>query len=261
MNLCCYGCGNPGIYALSTRTIKTRGKFSCSAHYRQCPIKRREWAVKKSTMPLSEETKRKIGEKSKGRPSPRKGKTHLDDPSIIAGENHPHFGKKFSKEHRAKISNSRSGIPLSSERKHQISAQMSGKGNPRYGKSWNEGQYDKWLKTINERGTVRGSNNPNYNPNLDREAIRAYRDAVYRLSKRNWRSSFGPYKAGRIEGGFELDHIVPVSVCFSQKIPVEIAASLQNLQLIPWSENAVKRAKYDPVHLKMLLEKAKTDHT
>lgn len=255
MNLCCYGCGNPGIYALSKRTSKTRGKFSCSKHYRQCPVKRREWALKKSTMTVSEETRRKIGEKSKGRPSPRKGKTHLDDPTIIAGENHPHYGKKFTEQHCTRISQGRSGIPLSAERKQQISEEMSGPGNPRYGKGWNEGQYEKWLKTINERGTLKGKNNPNYDPNLDRDAIRIYRNAVYRLSKQNWLSAFGPYKTGRVDGGFELDHIVPVSVCFHNKIPVEIAASLENLQLVSWRKNAAKHTKYDQAHLEMLLER------
>jgi hypothetical protein len=56
-----------------------------------------------------------------------------------------------------------------------------------------------------------------------------------------------PYKYPRtrcgILGGYQLDHIKSIKQCFLEKIPVEIAASLSNLQFIPWKENLNRRNK------------------
>lgn len=250
MTLCCYGCGQEGLFERSAKL----GGASCSNHYRQCPVKRAEWASAMTGTTLSAATKLKIGAKSRGRPSVFKGKTHLDDIRIVHGERHGHFGRERKQLHRQRLSLSLTGKKPSEARRQQISTQMSGAGNPRYDKGWNEGQYEKWLATVTKRGTLCGENNPNWNPDLDREAISAYRSIVYRLSRTNWIEKHGCYEGGRGNGRMELDHIVPVSVCFKLQLPVELCSSLINLRLVLGTDNAKKNARYDEEDLMNLLE-------
>ena len=71
-----------------------------------------------------------------------------------------------------------------------------------------------------------------------------YADTVRRLSRANLRrypSILNPhgYKLGRsgVAGAYQLDHIVPVSVCWEYRVPEENASSLRNLQVVPWFVN------------------------
>lgn len=174
---CCFGCGQEGIFEFKSSQSKNFGKFRCSKHYRQCPVKRLEWAEQFKTLnpSLREDVKIKIGLKSKGRPSTRKGRTAKDDPRILSGDKHPSFGKTFSEEHRNRISQAKKGKALSEEHKTKIKNQTSGKNNPRYGKGWSEEQRIKWKETIRANNSLVGSNNPNWNPTLDRKSMSVYR--------------------------------------------------------------------------------------
>jgi hypothetical protein len=79
MHLCDYGCGLKANYKFKN------GKYCCSKHSCSCPEKRKNNPSKRNDIKekkrqkllghfVSEETKKKISEKAKGRPSPRKGK-------------------------------------------------------------------------------------------------------------------------------------------------------------------------------------------
>ncbi len=71
-----------------------------------------------------------------------------------------------------------------------------------------------------------------------------YADTVRRLSRANLRrypAIVNPHgrKLGRsgVAGAYQLDHIVPVSVCWQYRVPEQNASSLRNLQLVPWFVN------------------------
>lgn len=100
---------------------------------------------------LSDETKQKISETNKGKPSSMKGKKHSDETkqklSVVlkgkyCGENSPNYGKHLSEEHRRKISQSLKGVlkgkSLSEETKRKLSETHKGKPSPRKGKHHSE---------------------------------------------------------------------------------------------------------------------------
>jgi hypothetical protein len=71
-----------------------------------------------------------------------------------------------------------------------------------------------------------------------------YADTVRRLSRANLRRHpeiVNPrgHILGRsgVADAYQLDHIVPVSVCWEYCVPEENASSLRNLQVIPWFVN------------------------
>ena len=71
-----------------------------------------------------------------------------------------------------------------------------------------------------------------------------YADTVRRFSRANLRrypEILNPHghKLGRsgVAGAYQLDHIVPVSVCWEHRVPEENASSLRNLQVVPWFVN------------------------
>ena len=82
----------------------------------------------------TEESKRKISEKTKGENNPMYGKGYL-----ISGENHPMYGKYHTEESKQKMSESKKGKKLSEESKQKISKANKGKNcgenNPMYGKT------------------------------------------------------------------------------------------------------------------------------
>jgi hypothetical protein len=43
-----------------------------------------------------------------------------------------------------------------------------------------------------------------------------------------------------IEGAYQLDHIIPVSVGYEKNIPAEKIGDISNLQIIPWKDNLLK---------------------
>ncbi len=249
---CCYGCGNVGVYPFISKQSPHYGKLRCSKKYRSCPLQREMSAIANLGRKHSNETKQKIGQKSRGRVSAFKGLTAEDDSRILAGKNHPMFGRKLSVSTKEQISKSKSGIALTEVHRRAISESLSGNKNPRFGRSWSEAQKTKWKQTIEKNGSLLGDKNPNWNPSLDREGLKVYRSAVMRLSSKNAKLGgmiTSDMNRQRITGGVELDHIVPISVCFSENISIEACASTINLQVIPWKENMAKRNAHYPLEL------------
>ena len=56
----------------------------------------------------------------------------------ISGEKHPFYGKKFSDEHKRKISEAKIGVKFSEEHKQKMSIANKGENNPFYGKKHSE---------------------------------------------------------------------------------------------------------------------------
>ena len=78
--------------------------------------------------------------------------------------------------------------------------------------------------------------------NFERE--QAYTKEVRALSRRTLALNVNALNPeGRLlgragqAGAYQLDHIVPVTVCFEHDIPIGLAAGISNLQLIPWFVN------------------------
>ena len=253
---CCYGCGREGKFTFKSKQSPHFGKMRCTEKYRACPAQALKGGLARIGKKHSTEAKLKIGASSKGRPSPFKGKTAQDDIRILSGERHPAFGKNFSEEHRRKISDSRKGKSLSKERKAQISSQMKGSSNPRFGKGHTAEQTSKWKATVKKNQSLAGQNNPNWNPDLDREGLKVYRSAVMRLSRKNADDAgmLVGKNLGREPGGWELDHIVPISVCFKEKVSIVAASSLKNLQPLFWEDNLKKSNKEYPLELLQILK-------
>lgn len=254
---CCYGCGRPGKFEFKSPQSANYGKLRCSEAYRSCPVQAQRGGNALLGKKLSAQTKEKIGLKSRGRPSVFKGLTALDDSRILAGAKHPAFGKLRDVVVREKISKAQRGKKLTPEHRQKISKSLSGSKNPRFKKGWSDSQKIKWKHTVYTRQSLAGNKNPNWNPDLDRKGLRAYRSAVMRLSNKNARDSglLPPnIIRSRTPGGMELDHIVPISICFREHVGIDHAASLKNLQLIPWEHNMKKLNKHYPVELLISLK-------
>jgi hypothetical protein len=101
-----------------------------------------DWGSWSKGKKASEETRKKMSESKKGKPSPNKGKPMSDDQKrkisetkkeqYLVGENSPHYGKTFSEEHRKKLSEWQKGCkrgPMSEETKAKISKANSGQNN------------------------------------------------------------------------------------------------------------------------------------
>lgn len=81
----------------------------------------------------------------------------------------------------------------------------------------------------------------------EQERLRAefkYYDNVRRVSRSNLRKqpqivnpNRHPLGRSGTPGAFQLDHIVPVSVCWVHEVSIEDASSIENLQVIPWFVN------------------------
>jgi hypothetical protein len=74
-----------------------------------------------------------------------------------------------------------------------------------------------------------------------------YRNRVKTLTEAAYRSNMqiiNPHKHPRtlcgVDGGYQLDHIVGIRYGYDNMIPVEVIASVDNLQMLPWKENRTK---------------------
>jgi group I intron endonuclease len=86
--------------------------------------------------PLSEETKRKIGEGNKGKKASEETRKKLSESR--KGENHPMFGKQHSEDSKKKISEAKKGITHSEETRKKMSEARKGENNPLFGKPRSE---------------------------------------------------------------------------------------------------------------------------
>lgn len=138
--------------------------------------------------PLSEETKRKISEATKGRPAWNKGKTGVYSDEVLEKmrkNNKGNLGKKFSDEHRKKIAESLKGKNTWSkgshhteETKKKMSEALSGENNPMFGKHLSDSAKIK----ISEH--TKGENNPMFGKHHTEETKRKIRES--KKGKPSW---------------------------------------------------------------------------
>lgn len=46
-----------------------------------------------------------------------------------------------------------------------------------------------------------------------------------------------------VEGGWQLDHIIPIKECFEKGITTEEASAITNLRMLPWKDNLMRQYK------------------
>jgi len=92
--------------------------------------------------------------------------------------------------------------------------------------------------------------------NIDRSEIfqetasewKIYRNRAHQLTKNiyeEFKNEINPMGLPRtlagVEGGYHLDHIVPVRWCFDNNMPIEYVARKENLQMLTWEDNLLHK--------------------
>jgi hypothetical protein len=203
MNICGLGCGQVATFQ------GKGGNYRCASHHSKCPA-----------------VKAKIGEKN----------------SIALS------GKKQSPELVAKRIAGRAGVSPSGETRKQISQSNKEHWAVTVRVPWNKGLKGAqvaWNKGLRKREPlpIIPGDDPIYSD------MKKYRNRVaVRTGKtyRGFKHELNPmdYPLGKcgVAGAYQIDHIISVREGFEKKIPVEVIAAKENLQVIPWLENI---RKYD----------------
>jgi group I intron endonuclease len=113
---------------------------------------------------LSEDTKKKIGEKARGRKHSEESKIKMS--LSRSGENHFRFGKNLTEEHKEKLRQSKIGTKHSEESKAKMSLAKMGAKNVNYGKKIQMSQETK--DKISKKSI--GENNPMWGKNHSEES-------------------------------------------------------------------------------------------
>lgn len=94
----------------------------------------------------------------------------------------------------------------------------------------------------------RGDKHPRWNPQL--KEYKKYCGRVHYLTMKTYRKykdvinpNGYPRTLCGVEGGYQLDHKIPIKEGFIKRIPEEVVADVLNLQIIPWKENRSKGFK------------------
>lgn len=79
-------------------------------------------------------------------------------------------------------------------------------------------------------------------------AYKRYANKVHKLTQKIYEENvdtINPYGYVRtlcgVEGGYQLDHIIPIRHGFDNNIPPEELSKVDNLRMIPWKQNLLKR--------------------
>ena len=113
------------------------GEIPCEEIRKKISVKLKGKSAYNKGIPMSEETRKKIGEANKGKTMSEEARKKISE--SMSGEKHPMFGKHHSKESKKKISDAlkgkpapNKGKPMSEESKKKLSDSL--KGKPAYNK-------------------------------------------------------------------------------------------------------------------------------
>lgn len=236
----CYYCGEPAIHVFKN------GRACCKTDARSCPDVKHRSGMANRGKTLSDKHKQKIAKAGEGREVSAETREKLKQGKL--GEMNPMFGKKAWNSGQTKESDER--IAGYAEKQTGIKRNHSPEG----------------LERIRQNGrdTFGGENNPWYGKNRSKEnsprwlgdehnyEFKRYRDRVTKLTEEIYERNIdiiNPNKRPRtkagVDGGYQLDHIIPVSYGFKNDLPIEEIAKLENLQMLPWRENIIKGSKHD----------------
>jgi hypothetical protein len=96
----------------------------------------------------------------------------------------------------------------------------------------------------------RHNNLANGDPRATWDAWKTYKAEVMKVSRKSYKlykdiinpNNLAIGNSG-VEGAHHKDHIVSILNCYNAKVPVELAGHYTNLQMLPWSENLLHKAK------------------
>lgn len=179
--------------------------------------------------PLSEETKQKIKQSNKGKIPWNKGKNNIYSTETLekmkrAKENYVPWNKGIE----GIIPWNKGLTAIDDERVKSYQQKQKGQ--------------------IRQGNYVKGKNHPQYRE--DTPEYKKYRQRVDLLTEKNYvkfKNFINPENKPRtlcgVEGGYQLDHIYPVYEGFVNNVSPEEIAKLENLRVIPWKENLIKKHK------------------
>lgn len=85
-------------------------------------------------------------------------------------------------------------------------------------------------------------------PRPNTPEYRKYKGRVHRLTEKVYRDNIDIINPNRhprtrcgVEGGWQLDHIKPVGVCFELGLSPEEASVVENLRMLPWKQNLMRQ--------------------
>ena len=83
--------------------------------------------------------------------------------------------------------------------------------------------------------------------NVNSAEYKTYARKVHRLSGKTYTENIDIINPNRytrtlcgVEGGWQLDHIIPIKECFMKGMSPEKAAEVGNLRILPWRENLMR---------------------
>ena len=101
-----------------------------------------------------------------------------------------------------------------------------------------------YMQTEEYKNSLRKETTPEY---------KRYANRVHNLTKKTYAKHKGkinprnhPRTICGVEGGWQLDHIIPISYGFENNIDEEYMASVTNLRMLSWEENLRKSNKVSP---------------
>lgn len=245
--LCKYGCGKKGT------TQFKNGGWCCTELKEGCPafIKKRVDSRKANGKKWTDESKKALAKKKTGVPVHTVESKELianSSKKMWADRNYEPTEKQL--EHMQNLWKLRDPEPwnkgLTAEGDKRVAQYAdSQRGQKR------EGDYktNDFFKTNNPwQGKSRsGELSPRYNPIAHSREMRDYRNEVLRLTEQNYKKFkhiINPTNKIRtiagVDGGYQLDHIYPVSKGFENSIPPHLIGSVENLRMIEWKENRSK---------------------
>jgi len=247
MGKCDYGCGREAKYAFKN------GKQCCSKKYRSCPYQAKEIGKLRIGKKHSDETKKKIGLKSKKRIEENggsyfKGKKHSEETKQKQAKrmlgNIP-WNKELTKETDNRI------LEMSQKNSDGRTANV-GENNGMFGKTHSiETKNNQRQKNLKE-GKWKGKNNPWFGKNRsgensprflsekERTNWEQYAQTTRMLTERTYKQCFDKINPNNHTRGlkeYHLDHIIPLWYGFLNNIAPGVLSRKENLRMIPWKNN------------------------
>lgn len=250
MEKCDYGCGNEAKYVFKN------GKRCCSSKYRSCPHQAAKIGKLRLGQTHTEETKRKIGNKSRERiqtngGSHFKGKFHSEETKHLISEKKKGgtpWNKGLTKETDNRV---RSSATKNSDGR----TANFGTKNGMYGKTHSKEVKEKQRTKNIKEGKWKGKNNPWYgkdrsgenSPRFLSEKERSewehYSQIVRSMTEQQYRKNKDKINPSNYKRGthhYHLDHIIPLWYGFKNNIDPYKISKIKNLRMVWWKENLTR---------------------
>jgi transposase-like protein len=101
---------------------------------------------------------------------------------------------------------------------------------------------------LTQNPSFKGMLRPQRNPNVEEytrysRKVHGLSQTVYKEHKDTINPDNHPRTLCGVDGGWQLDHIIPIKECFKKGLSVEEASSVKNLRMLPWKTNLMRNFK------------------